>query len=77
MRAMIVWPIPMWRLDVDANLDVSTRMGGAMKEWIQNQNWSEELRAGETSGTMRFVKVHRYGVRTNPQATKARARGSG
>ena len=37
-----------------------------MKEWIQNQNWSEELCAGETSGTMRFVKVHRYGVRTNP-----------
>jgi organic hydroperoxide reductase OsmC/OhrA len=60
----------MWRLNVDANLDVSTRMGGAMKEWIQSQNRSEELCAGETSGTMRFVKVHRYGVRTNPTGTQ-------
>ena len=37
-----------------------------MKEWIQNENWSGDLRAEETSGTMRCVKLHRYGVRTNP-----------
>ena len=48
-------------------------MGEAMKEWIQSQNRSEELCAGETSGTMRFVKVHRYGVRTNPTGSRTLA----
>ena len=33
----------MCSFDFGSILGVSIRIGGAMQEWIQNQNWSEEL----------------------------------